>query len=255
RAPHLRRHARRQLGGGGPDRDRRGLAPGLVGESVHQCVGHVPQARGRLGRGDRHHGRVGVRLRVPDPDRTRARSLRRRRQRHRRLRAAVHRLRLRVLGRLRRPPPPGSLLPAHPDNRTRSHYMIDRQTESRQARKPVALVAIGLALAFAASARPARAQEPAPPAPPAESPAPTPPAESPAPVPPTADVPPPVMPTVPAPAIPAPGANPATGSWFDRPPLTLSIGEGKQKWSVTFYGFVEADYIFDTTRSYNDYIG
>ncbi|HXT98635.1 MAG TPA: hypothetical protein VN853_20215 [Polyangia bacterium] len=133
--------------------------------------------------------------------------------------------------------------------------MIDRQTESRQARKPVALVAIGLALAFAASARPARAQEPAPPAPPAESPAPTPPAESPAPVPPTADVPPPVMPTVPAPAIPAPGANPATGSWFDRPPLTLSIGEGKQKWSVTFYGFVEADYIFDTTRSYNDYIG
>lgn len=70
-----------------------------------------------------------------------------------------------------------------------------------------------------------------------------------------ADVPPPVMPAVPAPAIPAPGANPPTGSWFDRPPLTLSIGEGKQKWSVTFYGFVEADYIYDTTRSYNDYIG
>ena len=55
--------------------------------------------------------------------------------------------------------------------------------------------------------------------------------------------------------MPAPGANPQTGSWFDRAPLTLSVGEGTQRWSVTFYGFVEADYIADTTRSYNDAIG
>ena len=47
--------------------------------------------------------------------------------------------------------------------------------------------------------------------------------------------------------------NPA--SWFYRAPLTVSVGEGAQRWQVTFYGFVEADYIFDTTRSYNDAIG
>jgi hypothetical protein len=33
------------------------------------------------------------------------------------------------------------------------------------------------------------------------------------------------------------------------------VGEGERKWAVTFYGFVEADFIFDTTRSYNDSIG
>jgi len=129
--------------------------------------------------------------------------------------------------------------------------MID--PASRPARTTVALIAAALAVATLAPA--ARAQEPAPPAPPAESPAPPPPAAPPAPLPPSADVPPPVLPAVPAPATPAPGANPPTGSWFDRPPLTLSLGAGTQKWSVTFYGFVEADYIADSTRSYNDYIG
>ena len=44
-------------------------------------------------------------------------------------------------------------------------------------------------------------------------------------------------------------------SWFARPPLTLAVGEGARKWTMTFYGFVEADAIFDTTRSYNDWIG
>ncbi|HEY5281209.1 MAG TPA: hypothetical protein VIM14_00325, partial [Polyangia bacterium] len=46
-----------------------------------------------------------------------------------------------------------------------------------------------------------------------------------------------------------------TTSWFARPSLTLSAGEGAQKFRVTIYGFVEADYIFDTTRSYDDAIG
>jgi hypothetical protein len=44
-------------------------------------------------------------------------------------------------------------------------------------------------------------------------------------------------------------------SWYTRPPLTLGVGEGAQRWSITFFGFVEADYIVDSTRSYNDAIG
>jgi hypothetical protein len=44
-------------------------------------------------------------------------------------------------------------------------------------------------------------------------------------------------------------------SWFARPPLTLAVGEGAARWSVTFYGFIEADAIGDSTRSYGDSIG
>ena len=149
--------------------------------------------------------------------------------------------------------------------------MIERTTpdENRQARKarsartvgaPVALVAATLtcAFSFAATVRPARAEEPAPPptapeAAPAEAPA-TPPPPPPAPPPPS-DAQPPVLPNVPSETAPAPGAIMPTGSWFDRPALTLTIPQGSQKWSVTFYGFVEADFITDSTRSYNDAIG
>jgi hypothetical protein len=44
-------------------------------------------------------------------------------------------------------------------------------------------------------------------------------------------------------------------SWFARAPLTVGVGEGAQRWTLTIFGFVEADYITDTTRSYNDAIG
>ncbi len=44
-------------------------------------------------------------------------------------------------------------------------------------------------------------------------------------------------------------------SWFARAPLVISTGEGGKKWSLTFYGFVEADYILDSTRSYGDAVG
>jgi hypothetical protein len=47
----------------------------------------------------------------------------------------------------------------------------------------------------------------------------------------------------------------ATPSWFARPPLTVSVGEGAQRWQATIYGFVEADAINDSTRSYTDSIG
>ena len=144
--------------------------------------------------------------------------------------------------------------------------MIERTgpDDNRQARNArsvemttpaLAAAALAFASVFVANVRQARADEPAPPpaAPestPAEAPAPTPP-----PAPPPADAQPPVLPNVPSENAPAPGANTPTGSWFDRPALTLTIPQGSQKWSITFYGFVEADYIADSTRSYNDAIG
>jgi hypothetical protein len=48
---------------------------------------------------------------------------------------------------------------------------------------------------------------------------------------------------------------PTVNSWFDRPPLTASVGSGAKKLSLTLYGFLEADVINDTTRSYGDAIG
>jgi hypothetical protein len=142
--------------------------------------------------------------------------------------------------------------------------MIERTTpdDNRQARKarslrsvPMPFALLAAALAFAATVHPARADEPAPPpAAPEAAPAAAP-AAAPPPAPPPADAQPPVLPNVPTETAPAPGANTPTGSWFDRPPLTLTIPQGSQKWSVTFYGFVEADYIGDSTRSYNDAIG
>ena len=45
------------------------------------------------------------------------------------------------------------------------------------------------------------------------------------------------------------------GSWFARPPLTISAGQGEGTWRLTIFGFVEADFMFDTTRSYDDAIG
>ena len=65
----------------------------------------------------------------------------------------------------------------------------------------------------------------------------------------------PVAVTQPPPAVELSQAEATSTSWFTRPPLTLTVGEGAGKWAVTFYGFLEADLIFDTTRSYNDYIG
>lgn len=44
-------------------------------------------------------------------------------------------------------------------------------------------------------------------------------------------------------------------SWFWRPPLRVKFGYGPEKWQATIYGFVEADGINDSTRSYADYIG
>jgi hypothetical protein len=47
----------------------------------------------------------------------------------------------------------------------------------------------------------------------------------------------------------------AEPSWFTRTPLKVSFGTGKQAWAFTVFGTIQADYITDTTRSYNDFIG
>jgi hypothetical protein len=58
----------------------------------------------------------------------------------------------------------------------------------------------------------------------------------------------------PAPPVKAP-AETAPASWFARPPIALIVGEGARQFKLTLYGFVEVDYIYDTTRSYNDAMG
>src|SRR5882724_4671565 len=132
------------------------------------------------------------------------------------------------------------------------------------------LAPIALAFALVASASPARADQPAAPTPPAAAapdtaaavaaPAPAPVAvPEAAAVPPAPPSPPPVAPTpgpAPAPAAAPPSveASPAV-SELARTPLTVSMGQGDKQWGLTFYGFVEANYIMDTTRSYNERIG
>jgi hypothetical protein len=55
------------------------------------------------------------------------------------------------------------------------------------------------------------------------------------------------------PATPPPAAA-ADLSWFARPPLAIVAGDATRRWSLTFFGFIEADYIADSTRSYGDAI-
>jgi len=93
---------------------------------------------------------------------------------------------------------------------------------------------------------------------PESSPPPTPSAAAPAPPPPP---PPPadraMTEAQPRPSHSGPESAPAypPGSWFARAPLTIAVGQGEGTWRLTFFGFVEADYIFDSTRSYDDAMG
>jgi hypothetical protein len=64
----------------------------------------------------------------------------------------------------------------------------------------------------------------------------------------------PPAPPAPPPAAPSP-AEAAPASWFARQPLTLVVGEGSRQFKLTLFGFVEVDYMYDTTRSYNDAMG
>src|SRR5258708_3374202 len=102
----------------------------------------------------------------------------------------------------------------------------------------------------------------------------TPPVPEPAPAPASAPMPaagPTAAPQAGAPA-PAPMATPAPApavapaapleppakplhSWFLRPPVAFSVGEGDQKWTAQILGFAELDMITDSTRSFLESIG
>jgi hypothetical protein len=101
------------------------------------------------------------------------------------------------------------------------------------SRKSLAILISGSGLLVASAAH-AQSDDmpPAEPAVPAEQP-------SPAPTPPIA---PPTQPTIPPTSV-----NP----WFVRPPLVLTAG-AESEWKLTIYGFAEADFMLDSTRSFND---
>src|SRR5262249_38851993 len=52
-----------------------------------------------------------------------------------------------------------------------------------------------------------------------------------------------------------PGGTAPGETTFKRPPLKVTIGQGNNAWSFTLFGIVQADYIADTTRSYDEPIG
>ncbi|HXU04670.1 MAG TPA: hypothetical protein VN903_27095 [Polyangia bacterium] len=103
------------------------------------------------------------------------------------------------------------------------------------------------------------AQPAAPPPPPVAAP-PPPPALIPAmPPPPAAPAPEPAKKKrsaeeIPAPAEIATAATPGAAG-FARRALKATLGEASNAWSVTLFGAVQADYIADTTRSYDEYLG
>jgi hypothetical protein len=145
---------------------------------------------------------------------------------------------------------------------------------------PAILVTASVLVASAAGAEPSPATAPAPAPPPSDGTTaePTPPeahspAESPANVGPSSPPIPPPGPTPPGspPAVggsplasadaalaPLPAGEretPSSSSWLSRSPLGVFLGEGAHRWALTIYGFVEADVINDSTRSYIDSIG
>jgi hypothetical protein len=57
-------------------------------------------------------------------------------------------------------------------------------------------------------------------------------------------------------ALPAPTAPEVTGpAWFARPRLAMTVGVPSRSFKLRFFGFLAADYMFDTTRSYDDSMG
>jgi hypothetical protein len=124
----------------------------------------------------------------------------------------------------------------------------------------VALVALaaGSARAQTNDAPPAGAPDAQPAAPPPAAP---PPAAMPAPLPPSpVPAPTPVAAAPNGPVAPGPAEIPSAGpnfekTWFTRTPLKVTVGSGDQAWSIAFFGTIEADYITDSTRSYNEIIG
>ncbi|MES1188055.1 MAG: hypothetical protein ABUL60_29830 [Myxococcales bacterium] len=117
---------------------------------------------------------------------------------------------------------------------------------------PAAKFLVALAVLTSVSAVRAQPDENAPAADEAEAAAPEP-AEPPSAAPAPAKSEAPAKVRVDSPPVPAAVAPPVS-SELSRQPLALTLGEGG-KWSIGFYGIVEADFIVDTTRSYDERIG
>jgi len=127
-----------------------------------------------------------------------------------------------------------------------------------------ALVALAAGPARAQTQAQANDEKPAGAAAEAPPPAPLPPPAAMAPVP--APSPPPAPPLAPPALVPVNvvgSRQPEGGSagpdyestWFTRTPLKMTLGSGDNQWSIGFFGTIEADYITDSTRSYNEIIG
>jgi hypothetical protein len=130
-------------------------------------------------------------------------------------------------------------------------------------RSPFPSKAIAVLVALFA-ARPASAQTPAPPAnPPPETPAPAqPPPELPPAPPPPVEVPPATSAVPEAPTAAPPTSAPPAAPPNEPQPKPTAAGEPKTetstvkgKWNPVLYGFVETDFILDTTQSFTDRAG
>jgi hypothetical protein len=137
-----------------------------------------------------------------------------------------------------------------------------RPRKSLLAALALVALAAGPARAQTSDEKPA-AEPPAPPPPPPPA------ALQPVPAP----SPPPAPPLAPPPPVPAPATNGGSRqpegpseipqsagpnyeqTWFTRTPLKMTLGNGDNMWSIAFFGTIEADYITDSTRSYNEIIG
>src|SRR6266700_8332260 len=138
------------------------------------------------------------------------------------------------------------------------HPWVRRSRSEEPMRHPIAtaFAVLPLFASLTSYAQQANPAEPNPPsAAPAETPieapppvAPEPPPPPPPPPPPEAPPPPPPAPVIPATAAPAPAPAPAPAA-----PGDLVIM--KSKFTATFYGAIEADAIWDSTESLNDFGG
>ena len=102
-----------------------------------------------------------------------------------------------------------------------------------------------------APAREAGTPEEAPAPEPSPSPQPKPAAATPPPAPQGSEGPPPSTAVAAVETEAAPEST-AEQSWYYRPPLRVAFGKGDRQVGLTFYGFLQADLIYDTTRSYSE---
>ena len=63
------------------------------------------------------------------------------------------------------------------------------------------------------------------------------------------------VPTSTGPRTEGTSAESSGAAWFARPRLALTVGQGSRNFKLRFFGFLAADYMADSTRSYDDSMG